>query len=388
LFAYGIFKVIYSPFKAFKEIIEKPKYTGPILIIILFALANTGFGYAFLSKACFDQTMPQASKLDEWTENCTLWASNVGTSICSEDHVSGDYYGNRSIKFTVVNGSRIWMRLNITDPVSCLSPGGYRKLSFRAKWIRTDEVGPNVTIRLFSTSSDYFYCDLTQNFTESKSNVWNNLTIPLGSENEKWKNSSANVHWDNINGLGLNFTWTSLSNTTVLIDGLFFHGVFKPVIEISIGYLFNYPLIAFVQFTLQWVILGGSLYIFCKIFGANTIWKVLLTVAGFALITLFMQTIINTVAIAASPEIHYPLKALGGVPGEAEASYDYVFEQTQLLYQFISYVEVVMGVWAAVLCAIAIRLLYGFSWIKSLLMAALAYLAYFVVMNMVLPFLL
>jgi hypothetical protein len=388
LFAYGIFKVIYSPFKAFKEIIEKPKYTGPILIIVLFALANTGFGYAFLSKAYFDQTIPPGSNLDEWTENCTLWMSNADTPMCSEDHISGIYYGNRSIKFTIDNGSQIWMRLNITNPVNCLSPGGYRKLSFRAKWIRTDEVRPNVTIRLFSTSSDYFCCDLTQNFTESKSNVWNNLTIPLGSENERWENSSANVHWDNINGLGLNFTWTSLSNTTVLIDGLFFHGVFKPVIEISIGYLFNYPLTAFMQFILQWVILGGSLYIFCKVFGANAIWKVLLTVAGFALITLFMQTIITTAAIAASPEIHYPLKALGGVPGEAEASYNYIFEQTQLLYQFISYLEIVMGVWAAVLCAIAIHLLSEFSWIKSLLMAALAYLAYFVVMNMVLPFLL
>jgi len=388
LFAYGVFKVIYSPFKAFKEIIEKPKYTGPILIILLFVLANTGFGYVFLSKACFDQTKPPGSKLDEWTENCTLWASSVGTPICNEDHISGDYYGNHSIEFTVVNGSRIWMRLNITDPVSCLSPEGYRKLSFRTKWIRTGEFGPNVTICLFSNSSDYFYCDLTQNFTESKSNVWNNLTIPLGSENEKWKNSSANAHWDNIDGLELNFTWPSVSNTTVVIDGLFFHGVFKPVTEISVEYLFNYPVIAFMQFTLQWVILGGSLYIFCKIFGANAIWKVLLTVAGFALITLFIQTIINTAAIAASPEIHYPLKALGGVPGEAEASYNYIFEQTQLLYQFISYVEIVMGVWAAVLCAIAIRLLSEFSWIKSLPIAALAYLAYFVVMNMVLPFLL
>jgi len=388
LFAYGIFKVIYSPLKAFKEVVEKPKYTGPILIIILFALANTGFGYVFLSKVYFDQTTPRASELDEWTEDCALWASNVGPAICSEDHVSGDYYGNRSIEFSVVNGSHIWTQLNITNHVSCLNSEGYRELSFRAKWIRTDEVGPNVTVYLFSTSSDHFYCDLTQNFTESESNVWNNLTIPLGSENERWTNSIANVHWDNIDGLGLNFTWPSVSNTTVLIDGLFFHGVFKPVIGISMGYLFNYPLIAFMQFTLQWVILGGSLYISCKIFGAKAIWKVLFPIAGFALITLLVQTIINTAAIAASPEIHYPLKALGGVPGEAEASYDHVFEQTRLLYRFMSYVEVVIGVWAAVLCGIAIRLLYGFSWIKNLLMAGLAYLAYFVVINMVLPFLL
>jgi len=388
LFAYGIFKVIYAPFKAFKEIIEKPKYTGPILIIVLFALANTGFGYAFLSKAYFDQTIPLASNLDEWTENCTLWMSNVGTPMCSEDHIGGIYYGNRSIKFTIVNGSQIWMRLNITNPVNCSSSGGYRKLSFRMKWIRTDEVGPNVTAYLFSTPSDYFYCDLAQNFTESKSNVWNNLTIPIGSENKRWENSSVNAYWDNIDGLELNFTWPSLSNISVLIDGLFFHGVFKPVIEISIGYLFNYPLTAFVQFTIKWIILGGSLYLFCRIFRAKAIWKVLLVVAGFALITLLLQTIINTAAIAASPEIHYPLKALGGVPGEAEVSDNYVFEQTKLLFQFFSYVEIVIGIWTSVLCAIAIHLLSGFSWIKSLLIAALAYLAYFFVMNMVLPFLL
>lgn len=383
MFAYGIFKVIYSPVKAFKEIIQNPKYTGPMLIMVLFVLANTGFGYVFMSKAYFDQTMPPASKLDEWTQNCTLWTSNVGIPKCNEDHISGFYYGNRSIEFTVVNGSQIWMRLNITDTLS-LGSEGYKDLSFRVKWIRTDETEPtNVTIRLFSTSSDYFYYDLTRNFTEPGNNVWNNLTIPLGHQNEKWKNNSVKAEWRNINALELSFAWPSPLNTTVLIDGLFFHGIFKPVTDIASGYLFNYPLIAFMQFTIQWVVLGGSLYIFCKIFRADAVWKVLLIVAGFALITFFVQTIINTTTLAASPEIYYPLKALGGVHGEADAVYNQILEQIQ--FQFIGYVENAMYVWTTVLCAIAVRLLYNFSWIKSSLVAAIANAVYFLIIKVVLP---
>lgn len=355
--------------------------------MILFALANTGFGYVFMSKAYFDQTMPPASKLDEWTENCTLWASNVGPPQCSGDHISGIYYGNRSIEFTVANHSQIWMRLNFTNPLN-QSSEGYRNLSFRVKWIRTDKARPtNATIYLFSTSLNYLYHDLTPNFTESENNVWNNLTIPLGYENGKWNHSNDNACWDNISRLELSLKWPSLSNTTVLIDGLFFHGIFKPVIEIASGYLFNYPLNAFMQFSLQWIILGGLLYIFSKMFRANAVWKVLLTIAGFVLITLLVQAIINAAALAASPEIHYPLEVLGGVPGETQAAYNQIFEETQFLFQLVSYVEIVMGIWAFALCGIAIHVLFEFSWIKSLFIATLAYLTHFFIVTRVLPFL-
>lgn len=383
MFAYGIFKVIYSPFKAFKEIIEKPKYAGPMLIMILFVLANTGFSYVFLSKSYFDQITPTSSKLDEWTENCTLWTSSVGAPRCSADHISGVFYGNKSIEFSVVNESQTWMRLNITDSLNCSDPDGYKNLSFRLKWNCTDEVKPNnATIYLFSTLSNYFYYDLTANFTESNENVWSNLTIPLESENAKWT-SNGDAAWGNINGLELEFTWLTSSNITLLVDGLFFHGVFKPLIETSSGYIFNYLLIGFMQFTIQWAVLGGLLYIISKMFGAKAVWKTSLTIAGFALITLFVQTVANTAAYANLPTIYYPLKMLGGVPGEGQTAYDQILEATQPVSQITNYIQIAMHVWTISLCAIALRLLFEFSWMKSILISALAYLLSVLAMSLI-----
>jgi hypothetical protein len=380
LFAHGIFKVIYSPLKAFEEIIQNPKYTGPILIMILFVFANTGFGYVFLSKSYIDQTMPPLSGLDEWTENCTLWLSSVGVPKCSGDHVSSVCYGNRSMDFTVVNDSQMWMRLNIPDSVSCSGLDGFRALSVRVKRIITGEVEPNVTISLFSASSDYFFLDLTENFTGLDDNYWNNLTIPLGSESERWKSVGANVSWDNVNGLELFFAWPSVSNMTVLVDGLFFHGVFKPAIEVLSGYLFDYPVTAFMQFMVRWVILGGLLFIFSKAFGVNATWKVLLMVAGFTFITVFIQAVIRTGAFAVSPDIYYPLEALiGGEEGEAALVRS--LEPNQFLFQFVYYVEIAVGIWTSALCVVAVYLLSEFSWTKSLLVAALSCIVYFLIVT-------
>jgi hypothetical protein len=383
MFAYGIFKVVYSPFKAFKEIIEKPKYAGPILILILFVLANTGFSYILLSKSYFDQMIPTSSELDEWTENCTLWTSNVGTPRSSPDHISGALYGNKSIEFYVINESQIWMRLNITDSLNCSGPEGYKNLSIRMKWNCTDKVKPeNATIYLLSTPSDYVYYNLTENFAESNENIWNNLTVPLGPEDAKWA-INGDAAWDNINGLSLEFKWFSSSNITLLIDGLFFHGVFKPLIETSSGYIYNYVLIGFMQFTIQWAVLGGLLYIISKMFGAKVAWKTLLTIAGFALITLFVQTVADTAAYATLPVIRYPLEMLGGVPGEGQTAYDQILEATKQVSQITNYIQMATHVWTIFLCAIALRLLFEFSWTKSILISALAYLLSVLAMSLI-----
>ena len=40
LFVYEIFRVLYSPFKAFKEIVKKPDVKGPVLILLITVLAT------------------------------------------------------------------------------------------------------------------------------------------------------------------------------------------------------------------------------------------------------------------------------------------------------------------------------------------------------------
>ena len=369
MFAYGIFKVIYSPYKAFKEIIEKPSYIGPVLIMILFIIANTGFAYVFLSKTYTDQTMPPSSELDKWTEDITFWGSNANRAL-SCDCVNGTYYGNSSIAFSKLNSSQVWMRLNITDPLNCSGSNGYKNLSFRVKWTSPEAKPNNVSIYLFSTNpTDYFYSNLTEEFVNSTANVWNNITLALKTEN--W---TGNADWGNITGLKLSFTWPEPKNITVLIDGLFFHGVFKPLIETSSSYLFNYSLFAFMQFTMQWVVLGGLLYILSKLFGGKAAWRTLLTIAGFALITLFIQALASAVTYTALPTIRYPLEILGGVPGEGQAAYNQIAEASQFVLQINQYIQIIIHIWTIALCTIALRLLFEYPWIKSAFISALAYL--------------
>jgi len=367
LFAHGILKIVYSPLKAFTEIIEKPKYAGPILIMILCVFANTAFGYVLMTKTYIDQTMPHAQDLDEWTENCTLWISNVGIPKCSVAHVNGVYYGNRSLDFTIVNGSQIWMRLNTSDPIDCSDPEGFKTLTFRAKWNSTNQAKPNATVYMYSVlQTDYFYTESPVTLTEADKNVWEKIQVPLGSDSMIWKAVGANAHWNNINSLELIFTWPSSSNVTLLIDGLFLHGIFKPAIEVAGEYLLDYPLTALMQFILQWVILGGSLFIFSRMFGVKAVWKVFLIIAGFVLITLFVQMVLAAAVSAALPELHYSLEALGGIEGESDEALRHVSEQSESLFAFLTYIEIAMGAWTFMLCAIAIYVLSEFSWMKKI----------------------
>lgn len=375
MFAYGIFRVIYSPFKAFKEIIQNPKYIGPILIVILFIIANVGFVYVAISKTYVEQTLPTASQLDEWTENSTLWVSNANF-IESEDYISGSYYGNKSIEFSILNSTRIWMQLNNIGPINCSGIKGYKNMSFRIKLIypTTTELN-NANLSLYSSPADYFYYNLTKRFTPFNTNVWNNITIPTGPETEFWQKGTNEADWSNIIRVKFNFTWPENTNITMRLDGLFFRGVFKSELENASSYVLNYSLFAFMQFTIKWVILSGILYIMSKAFRGKIVWRPLLILVGFALITLVVQTVINTATYVTVPTLYYPLEFFGGVEGEVEIAYNKILEETWLVSQISNYVQIAVYIWTIALCAIALRLLGEFSWSKSFLVATVAYFA-------------
>jgi hypothetical protein len=386
LFAYGIFKVIYAPRKAFKEIIQDPKYFGPILIMILFIVADVGFAYAFLSKQYIEQTLPTTQQLDVWTENSTLWHASEGV-IREEnftDFISGSeaYYGNRSIEFSILNSAQIWMQLNDIGTINCSEPDGYGSLYLRVKWTSPGEKPENVTIFLFSlTPSDYFYYNLTENFSNSIINVWNNLTIPL---RENWLNNSATASWDNIKSIRLDFTWPESSNITILIDGLFFGGIFESSLTNVVSDMLSYSLSAFTQFVIKWVILGGLLYIMTKAFGAKILWKPVLILVGFALITTFIQAAINAVTFSTLPTLYYRFDLIGGVSGESDAAFAKLLEDVWVVNQIYGYVQIAVYIWTLGLCVIATQSLTQFSWTKSFFIGAFSYFASILLVNMIL----
>lgn len=375
----NILKIIYAPHKAVKEIAANPTYVGPLLIAVLFVAANVGYTYIWSSKNYFEQTLPNGLNHDEWTENKTFWTSNPNTNLSERsDAITVNYsataipyYGSKSIAFSI-NDSEVWMELNNIGPINC---SDYNKLDFKVKQLSPQNNPVNVTIYVFSTSpSNNSYYDLTQNFSNSALNEWNNLTdIQLVSG---WNKDGAGADWNNITGFKLDLRWPAVSNITLLIDGLFFHGPYQTSLE-SIGSSYIWFSLASsytFQFVITWVILGGILYLLSKALGAKLVWKTLLIVIGCILITMVVQAVVNAAAWGTQSNINAPFVLNGGVPSDAaQAAYNAITDQTLLVSLTATVTQIAMFVWTIALAGLAVHLLAEFSWTKSLLAATVAY---------------
>jgi hypothetical protein len=374
----NLLKVIYAPHRAFREIAANPTYLGPILIAVLFMAANVGFFYVSSSKTYFEQTLPNGLNHDEWTENSTFWTSsaiiNESSDAITVNYPSNirPYYGSKSIAFSI-NSSEVWMELNNIGPINCSSTDVYSRLSFRVKQISPQKTPMSATLYLISTNpSDYFYYDLTQNFSSFTINEWNNLTgIQLVAG---WNESSPDAAWGNITGFKLDLKWSDVSNTTLLLDGLFFHGPFESSLEtVGSSYLVNVAFSYAMQFVITWVILAGVLYLLSKTLGAKLVWKALLIVVGCILITMVVQVVVNAAAWGTMPNIKIPFELSGGVPGEGQAALNLISDQTALVDLIGRLSQIALYVWTIALAGLAVRLLGEFSWTKSFLAATVAY---------------
>lgn len=369
---YNIFKVIYSPRQAFKEIAQTPTYIGPLLIMALFIVASIGGAYIAQSKIYDEEAFPQADlQKDEWTEKSILWGPSNANISESDDHLIGDYYGNKSIEFSVINDRQVWMNLNLTEPIACLSSDGYKTISFKIKLVYpATTVFTSVILLLMSNETNSFQYNFTQ-LILSVNNTWNNITIALGQENG-WV---GDADWGNITRLAFNLTWSENANLTVRLDCLFFRGVFKSVLENPDfnTFLVNVSLYAFTQFVATWVILSGIIFVISKLLGANIPWKNTLVVIGFVLMTFFIQAIINITTTATISTLHRPLEFFGGTENESRIAQEAFFENLRFAYQLNGYIQIAILFWTIVLCALAIRSLTEFTWDKNFLIAFSAY---------------
>lgn len=379
-----ILKMLYAPHKAFKEIMQSPKYMGPILILILFIAANIAFGYSLISKTYVEQTLPSGAQLDEWTENATKWTSSSGAYIAENfnDFMNGSYYGNRSIEFSMSNSSRITMELLNIGPINCLGSDGFKNVSVRIKLVSPLAEPESASIYMFSRSiSNYLVHNLTDTLSNSTNTVWNNVTIPLANAN--WVNYNAD--WGNVTGLRLDLSWPQNSSINVLVDGLFFRGNFKSPAETeAFSYLMNFSIVGLMQFAFEWLFLGGIIYILARTLGGKTTWRPVLISIGFVLIVLFVQTVINAIAISTLPNLYYPLELLGGVQGETAAAAAKITDITWLVSAITSYLRIVIYIWTVVLCTLATRVLNATSWAKSALISVVAFFATITLMSLLL----
>jgi len=368
-------------------VIRNPKYIGPLLIVILLIAANVASIAIALSKYNYEQILPNGTNpqiLDQWTQNRTYWASPNANITESNDAINGTIYGNVSIAFSAQSSSQVSMQLIGIGTVNCSYPDNFYLLSFRTKLISPETPPENATIQVFSlnSTSDYFYRDLTQEFSNiTYYNIWNNITLQLASSD--W-NSTNNADWGSVTGLQLSFTWPTNSNVTLLIDGLFFHGPFKTVLETDgASYLVEYGISSVFQFVITWILLTGLIFGLVRAFKGKIVWKPTLIAVGFILITTVVGALITGIGYATMPTIRIPFEVLGGVQGEGTAASNAISNQLAPITQLSLIVPLLVYAWTAILAAIVVRTVTEFSWSKSVAIAVLAYLITIIIVNFI-----
>jgi len=385
LVANDILKVLYAPQKAFKEIVQNPRYLGPFILLIIFVVAQVGSSYVVASRSYIEQTMPAGDQGDVWTQNAALWQANSGVTVSNNtaDYINGTYYGSISIEFSASNASSVWMELNNLDGSVDCGVDGFKNVSLRVKIVTPDVKPENVSLYLYSLSVSNFYYDLTNAFSNSTVNVWNNITLPVGSGD--WLSSNTAASWENITSLKMDFAWSSNSSIDLRIDGLFFRGVFKDPLEIyGVSYFATSALNAVTPFLFQWLLLTGLMYVIIKGLKGNVTWKPLMVAVGFALVTMVVQALILIVTYTTLPNIYYPLEVLAGVPGEFDVAYQVILNAIATVTLIGGIVQIAVYVWTIALGAIITRAITAFGWLKSLLVSGASFLLTLLILGFIL----
>ncbi len=405
-----ILKVIYAPHKAFKEILEKPKYLGAFILLIIFVIAQIGSSYMVGSRQFYEQTLPAGKNGNEWTQNSALWQANSGVIITNNtaDYISssGDFYassipylGSSTVEFTASNATLLSAQLNNLDGSVNCGADGFKNISLRVKIITPNAAPESAILYLYSLStSNYFSFDLTSMFPSSTVNVWNNLTVPVGSGG--WSSAGA-ASWENITSLKLEFKWTSEANIDLRLDGLFFRGIYKSPIEINglTSYLLQSVLSGVSPFIFEWILLTALMYIIIKGLKGTVTWRPLMVAVGLALVVLVIQAVILVGALTTLPKLYYPLEFLAGIPGELEIAYNVILNQIGTINMVTAILQIAVYVWIAALGGFIVREVTAsppaatpsptptaapFSWMKSLLVSGASLLLTILIMYYIL----
>jgi hypothetical protein len=371
-----ILKVFYEPHKVFKQIVQNPKYLGALIVFIIFVAAQTGFFYTLYTKTNYEQTSPNINTLGAWTADSTLWAATpAGVVIAknSNDFLNNTNYGNGSLQFTLSNGNNVSLTLGKFDNVVC-GPEKFQNLSVRIKFLDPQSAPSTATLTLFTLSaSDYYQYDLTSQL--SNVGVWNNVTVPVGSQAAGWQ-SSGSPAWGNVSVLKLTFAFAGNSIVSVLVDGLFFRGFYETPIKTDFGGFMIYVLqLVTTQFLFQWLVFTGLLFIIVKGLKGTIVWKPLFVAVGMALVVTVVQSLINLASTSTLSTLYYPVEFLTGLSGEAQIISTSIAASTSTYSLIAGVFQLVTYGWIVALTTFIVRALQPeFTWIKCFLSAAAAFI--------------
>ncbi len=375
--------VIYAPQKAFKKIVENPKYLGVIIIIVLFLAVQTSYYASFYSKVYYEQTAPASNNLSAFTTtNSTDWVINSGGIVSQnyQDFINQTFTGNSSLQLNMVNGKNLTAVLNnFGFSVDC-SDNSFKNLSLKIKQVEPNTLPQKAALTLYTANgtTSYFQYDFTSMLSSGTINEWNNLTLPIGTP--EWQNIGS-ANWSDVTGIKLEFNYPTASNITIRIDGLFFRGLYLTIIDAAGFTWFAIMAIESVvmQFLFQWIIFTAVLYLMLK--GLNTTnltWKPLFVATGYVLIVLVMVALFGLISTAALPTVYYPYEFppsasliysdiyISSASAQSQAIYNTIASQVGVYTTTSTVLTILLYVWQVVLATFAIRAVANTTWPKSI----------------------
>ncbi len=363
-------KVIYAPHKAFKTIVQNPKFSGPILIAILSILVGVGSQYAAYSRINIQESLPSLTNQTSpspWTSNTTLWISNANIS----ESTSGSILA--SLQFNVSNGTQITAELDSIGPADCSDNGPYENLTIALKWSHPNGRPPqNATLFLNSTGSDYFYRDLSAFLTQMGNGSWGNFTLPLGPSSVEWTNSSSLAAWSNITSVKLDFDWAEAdrADLSVFVDALFF--LSKDYQWLGNVAANSLSIIAFnetLNYVFYWILFTFVAYIVAKAFQIQAGMKTFLVFVAFALVGWLIVKAVFIGVYAAFPQIYEVFDPFGLVTSTGNSL---------LFLEFYVYNPLILPLWPMIIMFFAARNGFDLPASKSLAVAIISFLPFYI----------
>lgn len=356
-FAKWVFRTLYSPIKAFEEIVKKPSIKGPILILLITLPLTFAGQYASGVKFFLEIPTPED---DFWTEKPTgsavfSWNSNGNLSFDNGDSVVGNY----SVSTLFTSSSPTWIQLTNIGSFNC-SKEEYSRLFFRIKLVNAANTTPTeakLQLSSFNNESRAFDIDVMSSLIDIADD-WANVSVDLATE--EW--TATNLpSWANITGVRLQLTWAESATLFLKIDDLFF-GKFNPVTSSSsLALQGTYWLMRNVfDFLLRWLILSVIVFLALKSLSEwKGFWKDMLSILGYVFSVLIVYQIALALTFLVLPPLYIP--------------YNISYTKYLDIYQSswglpISVLGLLQYGWTTILCAIAVRkMVLELSWNKAFL---------------------
>lgn len=393
MFLYDIIKVIYSPIKAFREILENPRYIGPAIIIIISLLLTVGTQYVSVSKHYVEAITPSTrAAWTNMTDPSTMWTSNgtVANILVTSNITIGTY----SVITSIHNNSEIWLKTTNIGTINCSEDSGFKALYYKLMYVSVQSQNlTTATLRLYSFKNEgnYFKFDLLSSERYlNKSVAWIDANVTLVSG---WTVGGGSPDWSNITGIEFRLNFPKNDTLSLQLNDLYFGGKYESWFDAlgSSDWLINTLMSSIFDIFLRWLIFAALLWLTIKTFNPEGgQFKTLLIIVGYSFAIMLVYIPFNMLSISQLPALHFPHRVV--FPASARET-ELANTATSNIYAanwssttpYMVYfgISIASYIWTVGLFTIALKTLKNFSWKKSLAMGLIAWLMGWVLLNIV-----